>query len=442
MNDSWLTSNLFPVFPSKPKPSVITRAEGAKIYTPNHGELLDLSAGSTHLSILGWNHPEVNNALFDQISKFSHIDYKAWFDPNTEALAALIVSNWENSASKLENTRVYFSGNSGAEACEAALKMSYQVHYDSGMKDKVWIISRNGSYHGSTSDALALGDRPNLSFYAPFLNPKRKRISMHHYSKLRLNDETEDSYARRCALELESAIVELGPNNVGAFIAETIMGGLVGDVPPVKNYFKYISEVCKKYDVHLILDEIYCGTGTTGKYFSCDYDDVNPDFLLLGKTLAAGYAPLSAVVTKREYLEIIDEKQGRLQHTTTHQAYSLGVAAALAVQKIVSNNLFLSRVANLGETARQQIENLLKDNPKFVEVRGRGLRFSIEHSIKNQIKFGESFETKMLEEHKLIVSAKWHRISITPPLIIQEVEFLDAIDKICAEFNKISKQYN
>jgi adenosylmethionine-8-amino-7-oxononanoate aminotransferase len=396
-----------------------------------------VSAGGTSYAILGWQHPEVNEAIRLQLHKFTHIDYKLWSDPNAEELAALLVSKANHGLD-----RVYFAGNSGAEACEAAMKMSYQVHHDLGKKNKRWFISRDQSYHGATSDALALGERPNLEFFRPMLSPFRARISMHHPFLLKRDDESLDDYAKRSSQELEAKILEIGSENVCAFVAETIMGGLVGDVSPAPNYWKYIKEVCLKYDVHLILDEVYCGTGTTGKIYCCDWDDVSPDFIFIGKTLAAGYGALSAVITSSKILEIIKKGQGRLQHTTTHQAHSLSVAAALAVQKIIHQDLFLKDVIDKGEYFRKCIGQILNGSNRVVNVRGRGLRFSVEYDFANKNnEFGMRLSREMYENHNIMINAKWHRISFTPSLLISKNQIDVLIESLEYAYKKVSKNF-
>lgn len=359
----------------------VEKAHGAYIYTSG-GKFLDLTSGGTSYSILGWNDPDINKAVIEQLEKFGHIDYKIWNDTNVSALAELLVK--ENSFGL---TRCYFSGNSGAEACEAAMKMSFQAHQQMGKTQKKWFISRKQSYHGSTSDALVLGDRPNLDFYKPMLSPYRRQIQMHHFNALRKNGETEYEYADRCVQELEDMICDIGPENVCGFVGETIMGGLVGDVPPVGDYWKKIKELCTKYDIHLILDEVYCGTGTSGKYFCFEYDNVRPDFVFMGKTLAAGYGALSVVMTTEEIFEqIAGSIDSRLQHTTTHQAHSLSLAAALAVQQKIKVSHFLNSVKRKGEIFRESFRELLGENSQIIDIRGRGMRFSIEHSVPCKIK--------------------------------------------------------
>ncbi|MDD3465833.1 MAG: aminotransferase class III-fold pyridoxal phosphate-dependent enzyme [Campylobacterales bacterium] len=425
-------SSLFRVFPNEPIPPFVDYADGCYIYTKDGRKILDTSAGGTSYAVLGWNNPNVNEAIRKQLDRFGHMDYKIWSDTNTEELAELLTSMTEHGLDK-----VYFAGNSGAEACEAAMKMSYQVHYDLGRREKKWFISREQSYHGSTADALALGERPNLEFFRSMLSPFRARIPMHHPLYLKKENETLDEYAKRSAKELEDKIIEIGPEKVCAFVGETIMGGLVGDVTPAPNYWRYIREVCDRYDVHLIMDEVYCGTGTSGKIYCCDWDNVVPDFIFIGKTLAAGYGALSAVITSSKMEDVIKKYQGRLQHTTTHQAHSLSVAAALAVQKIIHNQEFLAHVNATGEYMRAAIRDELGRLPIFRDVRGRGMRFSFEYKCENQNEFGANLSKNMLENHNILLNAKWHRVCFTPPLIMTKEQAGQVLEAMFVEVKNL-----
>ncbi len=425
-------SKLFRVFPNDPIPPFVDKADGIYIYTKDGDKILDTTAGGTSYAILGWNNPEVNSAIEQQLKRFSHIDYKLWSDDNTEELAQLILSRANHNLD-----RVYFAGNSGAEACEAAMKMSYQARYDMGKPEKKWFISREQSYHGATSDALVLGERPNLEFFRNTLSPYRARIPMHHPLYLKKSDETLDEYSLRSAKQLEDKILEIGPENVSGFVAETIMGGLVGNVPPALNYWKYIREVCDRYDVHLILDEVYCGTGTTGKVYCCDWDNIDPDFIFIGKTFAAGYGALNAVITSKNIEDVIRNGQGRLQHTTTHQAHSLSVSAALSVQKIIHNSSFLQHVTGLGKYMRKTLRDELGGYDFFYDVRGRGLRFAFEYKCDNQNEFGLKLQQNMLNKHNILIDAKWHRINFSPGLIINKDEANFVLEKIITEIKLI-----
>lgn len=424
-------------FPNEPVPPYIERGEGIYLYTRDGEKLLDTTGGFTGHAILGWSNETVINAMKRQLEKITHIDYKVYSDENRDKLASLLLSRAEH---KLN--RVYYVGGSGGEACEAAMKLSYQSHYDKGNKEKTWFISREQSYHGSSTDALAVGDRPNLRFYNPLFPKERAKIPEHNQYREKRPHESLDEYAKRGAKALEDKILEIGPEKVCAFIGETIMGGLVGDVPPAPNYWKYIREVCDKYDVHLIVDEVWCGTGTSGKIYCIDWDGVSPDFIFLGKTLAAGYAPLSLVITSDKIEEAIKNGQGQIQHSTTHQGHSLCVAAALAVQKIIHDDEFLLHVNEMGRFLRDTLKQELGSHPFFSNVRGRGLRNSIEYKCEEQHLFGLTLAKEMREKYNILISGKWHRVCFSPALTITRDELEFVLSKFVKTFNEVASGWN
>lgn len=413
----------------------VKKTSGCYVHLKNGRKLLDLTGGSTSFAILGYGNQKVINGIKKQANRFTHIDYKFWIDENLNKLSNTILKSANNGLNS-----VYYSGSSGAEACEAAILMSYQSHCIEGNKKKIYVISREQSFHGSTTGALSLGDRENLKFYSKNFNLKRARIPMHHPLYRKRENESLDNYAKRSAKYLETTILKIGPENVGAFVGETIMGGLVGDVPPAPNYWKYIQKICNKYNVHLILDEVYCGTGSTGKYFCFDWDKVKPDFIFISKTLAAGYGSLSAVITTKK-IEKILKSSGRLQHNTTHQGHSLSVAAALEVQKIVNKKSFLNKVNTIGKFMREILIKELKSHPFFRQVRGRGLRFSFEYDCKHRDDFNNILYSNLLEKYNILTSIKYHRICFTPPLIISRKQAEKSLDILISEFKKTSLKF-
>ena len=416
-------------FPNDPAKPTVVKAEGLYLHTEDGRKLLDMTAGVTSFGVLGYSHPEVLAAMQTQMGKFCHIDYNTWVDPNLEELAALLLSRAPKGLDK-----VYFPGNSGSEAMEAAMKLSYHVHHDSGKPGKTHFIARLQSFHGATLHGIAMSELPILAFYEPLLPSERSKIAQHNPSLNRLAGESMDDYARRSAKELEDKILEIGPDKVGAFIGETMLGSLVGDVPPAPGYWKYVREVCDRHDVHLILDEIYCGLGRSGRVYCCDWDGVTPDFVCIGKNLAAGHAPLSAVVTNHRVEDIIAKGQGRIQHGHTHQGYSLGVAAALAVQTIVQTDAMLAHIQERGRQIVDTLTGQLGSHPFFKEVRGRGLLQSFEYDAPDKNAFGMTLAKRMLDEHATVINAKWHRVSFTPGYIITESQLAQVLDAFVTVF--------
>ena len=221
-----------------------------------------------------------------------------------------------------------------------------------------------------------------------------------------------------------------------------MLGGLVGDVPPAPNYWKYVKAVCDKYDVHLILDEVYCGLGRSGKVYCCEWDDVTPDFVVVGKALAAAYVPLSAVVLNDSAEKIIAKGQGRIQHGHTHQGHSLGVAAALAVQRVVHREETLAHINAMGDYMRTRLAGELGEHPFYHDLRGRGLAFSLEYECPQQHQFGLAFHRALMEKHSILISAKWHRICFTPAYVITREQADQAIDAVVDTFKQVSENWD
>ncbi len=234
--------------------------------------------------------------------------------------------------------------------------------------------------------------------------------------------------------------MSLGPENVCAFVAETIQGGLIGDVPPSKNYWKKIRKICDKYEIHLILDEVWCGTGTTGKPFCFDWDGITPDIVFLSKTLAAGYGALSAIATTKKIINLIKKKSGQIYYSNTHQGHSLSVAAAVEVQKIIQNQNFLDSINKKGDYLREILHQELKNNEFFYNVRGRGLRNSLEYKCSDNAKFGSILKKKMFDK-KILIDAKWHRVAFPLALNITKKQLEQNLELFISVFKEISKDW-
>lgn len=423
-------------FPNDPPPPYLGRGEGIFLYTENGDKYLDFTAGWTSYAVLGYSHPAVLAAMKKQMESFCHADYNIWRNHTIDELAELVLSRAPKGLD-----RVYFSGNSGSEAMEAAMKLSYQCHYDAGNRDKTWFISRDQSFHGATLHGISVSELPILEFYEQILPAQRTRIPQHHSLYFKRDDESEEEYAARSAKQLEDKILELGPEKVCAFIGETMLGSLVGDVPPAPSYWRRVKEVCERYDVHLILDEVYCGLGRSGRVFCCDWDDVRPDFVCVGKNFGAGYAPLSAVITNQQVEEIIGRGQGRIQHGHTHQGHSLGAAAALAVQKVVQTDEMLGHILQTGQYMRDTLGDELSSHPFFRDIRGRGFLFSFEYDCHRKPKFSLTLQNRMKEEHGILINAKWHRTSFTPPYIVDSEQVDLVLDRYIDVFRSTAQSW-
>ncbi len=411
------------------------KAKGHRITDEHNNQYLDLTAGGTSFALIGYGNEIIEKAIIDQLRKFSHLDCKTFEDQNRETLSEILINS--SNAFKNCKRKVFFSGGSGAEAIEKAMHMSFQWHKENGHSKKKWFLSRNQSYHGATSGALSIGERPNLEFYRPLQSKYRSRVSECNYKKNKFEEETEIEYTDRIIQEFENKISEIGSDNICAFIGETMLGGLVGDVPPTKNYWKRISEICKRNNIHLILDEIWCGTGVSGKFHCFEYDDVVPEFLVLGKSLGCGYIPLSAVIVDKKFNDAIKKGSGRIEMSCTFQAHSVAIASAIAVQKIITSDGYIENVFKKGKYIRKTLREHLGSIPIVKDIRGRGVRNTLEYETANNQFFSKLLSEKMFNK-RIIMSCKWHRASFSHAMSLEMKEIDYYLEAFCSSFKELS----
>ncbi|KGB91863.1 aspartate aminotransferase family protein [Burkholderia cepacia] len=350
---------------------VAVAGDGIEIIDSTGKRYIDACGGAA-VSCLGHSNPRVIDAIKRQVQQLPYAHTSFFTTDVAEELADRLV---DAAPAGLEH--VYFVSG-GSEAIEAALKLARQYFVEKGEPQRRHFIARRQSYHGNTLGALAIGG--NAWRREPFLP---LLIEAHHVSPCyayrdQLAGETDEAYAQRLADELERKIVELGAENVAAFVAETVVGATAGAVPPVRTYLKKIRAVCDKYGVLLILDEIMSGMGRTGYLYACDEDGVAPDLLTIAKGLGAGYQPIGAtLVSDRIYRTIVDGS-GFFQHGHTYLGHATACAAALEVQRVIAEEKLLDNVKARGEQLRASLREHYGAHPHVGDVRGRGLFVGVE----------------------------------------------------------------
>ncbi|MDN7898406.1 aspartate aminotransferase family protein [Burkholderia cepacia] len=350
---------------------VAVAGDGIEIIDSTGKRYIDACGGAA-VSCLGHSNQRVIDAIKRQAQQLAYAHTSFFTTDVAEELADRLV---EAAPAGLEH--VYFVSG-GSEAVEAALKLARQYFVEKGEPQRRHFIARRQSYHGNTLGALAIGG--NAWRREPFLP---LLIEAHHVSPCyayrdQQAGETDEAYAQRLADELEQKIVELGADNVAAFVAETVVGATAGAVPPVRTYLKRIRAVCDKYGVLLILDEIMSGMGRTGYLYACDEDGVAPDLLTIAKGLGAGYQPIGAtLVSDRIYRTIVDGS-GFFQHGHTYLGHATACAAALEVQRVIAEEKLLDNVKARGEQLRASLREHYGAHPHVGDVRGRGLFVGVE----------------------------------------------------------------
>ncbi len=351
-------------------PPRAVKGDGAHLIDDNGNRYLDACGGAA-VSCLGHIHPAVIAAVQKQIAKLPYAHTSFFTTDVLEELAEMLVKGAPGMGKVL-----LLSG--GSEAIEAALKLSRQYFLESGEPKKHLFIARRQSYHGNTLGALAVGG--NEWRREPFLP---LLIAAHHIApcfeyRERSESETQDEYGARAAADLEAKILELGPENVAGFVAETVVGGTAGAVVAVPGYFQRIREICDRYGVHLILDEVMCGSGRTGTMMAYEQENVIPDIVTLAKGLAAGYQPVGALLCTDKIMETIRNNSGFFQHGHTFMGHATAVAASLATQKAIRAENLMENVQKRGKAIRSSLRTALEHHPNVGDVRGRGLFIGVE----------------------------------------------------------------
>ncbi len=350
---------------------VAVRGEGAYVIDRDGKRYLDASGGAA-VSCLGHSDAAVVRAIQEQLARLPFAHTSFFTNEPMEALADALVARAPAALQK-----VYFVSG-GSEAMEAVLKLARQYFVEKGEPQRRHIIGRRQSYHGNTLGALAVGGNQwRRRQFEPLLVEVTHVSPCYAYRGMQAG-ETDEAYGRRLALELENEIQRLGAQAVIAFVAETVVGATLGAVPPVPGYFKRVREVCGRYGVLLILDEVMCGMGRCGTLWSFEHEGVVPDLVAIAKGLGAGYQPIGAVMVSAEIHDAIVAGSGFFQHGHTYLGHAAACAGALAVQRRLHEEGLLARVKPLGAQLEEKLRAALGAHPHIGDIRGRGLFWGLE----------------------------------------------------------------
>jgi len=352
-------------------PPMAVGGRGIEIFDRDGRRYIDASGGAA-VSCLGHGHQDVLAALHAQLDALAYAHTGFFTSEPAERLADSLIAEAPSGLA-----RVYLVSG-GSEAVEAALKMARQYFVETGEPLRRRVIARKQSYHGNTLGALAAGG--NVWRREPF---RPLLIEAHHIDpcyayRYRLAGESDGAYAARAAQALEDKILELGPDSVMAFVAETVVGATLGAVPPVADYFKRVRAICDRYGVLLILDEVMCGMGRTGTLHACALEGVSPDLMTIAKGLGGGYQPIGAVLLSGTIFDAFANGFGFFQHGHTYTAHPMAAAAGLAVQQVIRRDHLLDNVVAMGARLRRRLEERFANSAAVGDVRGRGLFQGVE----------------------------------------------------------------
>jgi len=430
-------SHIFPRH-TRQNPPVAASGDGCYLVDVNGKRYLDASGGAA-VSCLGHSDAAVTEAIKSQIDQLAFAHTGFFTSEPAELLANLLIANAPG-----DLDRVYLVSG-GSEATEAAIKLARQYWVEKGAPARGRLIARKQSYHGNTIGALSAGGNAwRRAQFGPLLL-EVSHIDPCYAYRHRREDESQEDYGIRAADALEAEILRLGPETVMAFMAEPVVGATAGAVPPAPGYFKRIREICDRYGVLLILDEVMCGMGRTGSLFACEQDGIAPDIVCIAKGLGAGYQPIGAMLCTKEIYETIEAGSGFFQHGHTYVGHPTAAACGLAVVGAILERGLVPRVREQGDKLADRLQERFGQHPHVGDLRGRGLFRGIElvadratkapfdpgKGVAGKIKKA-AFEAGLIcyPMSGTIDGRTGDHVLLAPPFIIEDAQLDELVDKL------------
>ncbi len=352
-------------------PIHISRAEGVYLYSKDGRQILDGAAGAI-VSNIGHGRREVADVIRDATIKADYI-LPTWNSDERQGLVDVLRETWL----RPHFTRVHLTCG-GSEAIESAMRIAVMHYSAKGQESKVKIIGRDVSYHGTTFATISVGGHES-----------RKKGIKHMLQRCPV---APTPYTLRCASSnptqfyldrLEQTILEEGADTIAALLAEPIAGASGGAMVPPDGYWEGTRDLCDKYDILLIADEIMTGFGRTGIRWGYQHWPIEPDIFVSGKGLAAGYAPLNGLFSTDAVAEPIEQAPGFSVMFHTYGSFAPACAAAIKVLEIMERENLVERTKQMGELLEKKLQAAFSNHPHVAECRGKGLLQAIE-IVKNR----------------------------------------------------------
>ncbi|MBO6804837.1 MAG: aspartate aminotransferase family protein [Thalassospira sp.] len=423
-------SRLF--YQSRSRRPLIERSEGVYMWDVDGKRYIDASSGAM-VSNIGHSDPRVIAAMTKQLEKASFA-YRLHFE--NDAAEDLAIRLADRAPGDLE--RVFFVSG-GSEAVESCIKLARQYALAKGQAQRTKIISRFPSYHGATLGALAItGYTPMHAPFAPMMVDQPKIPAPTCY--LDRDDLSDHDRGIKYANMLEAEIIKQGPETVLGFIMEPVGGAATGALVAPDSYYGRIREICDQYGILLIYDEVMTGAGRTGKYFAAEHWGIVPDILAVSKGLAAGYAPLGAMIAPDRIVGPVLDHGGCI-HGYTYAGNPLACAAGNGVLDVIEEDNLLENAATNGAALKDELTKLADDFAMIGDVRGKGLLLAIE-LVKDRDSM-EPIDPKHMAAARLVDIAYdmgliiyWRRtrggyrgdhVMVCPPMTITKEQFADIL---------------
>lgn len=422
----------------KTGPHIITGGDGIYVTDDQGHKLIEGMAGLWCAS-LGFSEKRLVDAATKQLNTLPY--YHTFASRSTNPAIDLAEKLLE--IVPVPMSKVFFA-NSGSEATDSAVKMVWYYHNAIGQPEKKKIISRKKGYHGVTVASASMTGLPGNHKLFDLPIDRILHTETPHYWREAQPGEEEEDFATRLAEQLEDLINAEGPETIGAFIAEPIMGA-GGVIVPPRTYFEKIQDVLKKYDILFIADEVICGFGRTGRMFATETFRLKPDMITVAKQLSSAYQPISALFINDKIYQSVKKgsnEVGTFGHGFTYSGHPVAAAVALETLKIYEDDRIIDHVRNVMSPFQKRLKALNKFT-HVGETRGRGLIGAFELVADKCAKTpfepygaaGKAVSEACLKEG-VILRALGDTVAFCPPLIITEAQINDMFDGVEAALTK------
>ncbi len=390
----------------------ISRGEGIWLHDFDGGRYLD-AISSWWVNLFGHSNPRINAAIRDQLDKLEHVMLAGFTHEPVVQLSERLI---QIVPGRLGHC---FYGSDGASATEVALKMSFHYWHNVGHPEKNNFISLQNGYHGETLGALSVTD---VALFRETYSPLLRHSNHVRTPDWRYADQGESPkiYALRAAAQLEDFLVR-HHTKTAALILEPLIQGAAGMGMYHSDYLKHAREICDRYQVHLIADEIAVGFGRTGTLFACEQADIAPDFLCLAKGLSGGYLPLSVVMTTDSVYQAFyhDETSRAFLHSHTHSGNALACRAALATLDIFEQDGVIA-ANRIKAQYLNRVSEPITSHPKVKNFRNCGMVWAFEVETSDPAFSGKFFQEAL--KQGLLLRPLENTVYFMPPYVINEQE--------------------
>ena len=390
----------------------ISRGEGIWLHDFDGGRYLD-AISSWWVNLFGHSNPRINAAIRDQLDRLEHVMLAGFTHEPVVQLSERLI---QIVPGRLGHC---FYGSDGASATEVALKMSFHYWHNVGHPEKNNFISLQNGYHGETLGALSVTD---VALFRETYSPLLRHSNHVRTPDWRYADQGESPkvYALRAAAQLEDFLVR-HHTKTAALILEPLIQGAAGMGMYHSDYLKHAREICDRYQVHLIADEIAVGFGRTGTLFACEQADIAPDFLCLAKGLSGGYLPLSVVMTTDSVYQAFyhDETARAFLHSHTHSGNALACRAALATLDIFEQDGVIA-ANRIKAQYLNRVSEPITSHPKVKNFRNCGMVWAFEVETSDPAFSGKFFQEAL--KQGLLLRPLENTVYFMPPYVINEQE--------------------